>query len=169
MRVGFAVEDFLLFGVFRPTCEFFTHMETSPLPVKDCKFSLTYARHSWPLSSEDSLACHTYCDTRNQFIMVFPEDPWHSQLLPIVWKWNCHYMFLRLRSVRLGFEYPIATCEANALTHCTAAAVAADEDEKTVLRVRTLIHYFKTTFQISVNDCQKKQDTLNYIKKVFIR
>ena len=24
---------------------------------------LTYARHSWPLSSEGSLACHTYCDT----------------------------------------------------------------------------------------------------------
>ena len=24
---------------------------------------LTYARHSWPLSSEGSLRCHTYCDT----------------------------------------------------------------------------------------------------------
>ena len=24
---------------------------------------LTYARHLWPLSSEASLACHTYCDT----------------------------------------------------------------------------------------------------------
>ena len=24
---------------------------------------LTYARHSWPLSSEDSLTCHIYCDT----------------------------------------------------------------------------------------------------------
>ena len=23
----------------------------------------TYARHSWPLSSEGSLTCHTYCDT----------------------------------------------------------------------------------------------------------
>ena len=27
-----------LFGVYRPTREFFTHMETSPLPVKACKF-----------------------------------------------------------------------------------------------------------------------------------
>ena len=27
-----------LFGVYRPTREFFTHMETSPLPVKGCKF-----------------------------------------------------------------------------------------------------------------------------------
>ena len=26
------------FGVYRPTREFFTHMETSPLPVKGCKF-----------------------------------------------------------------------------------------------------------------------------------
>ena len=24
---------------------------------------LTYVRHSWPLSSEGSLACHNYCDT----------------------------------------------------------------------------------------------------------
>ena len=24
---------------------------------------LTYARHSWPLSSEGSFACYTYCDT----------------------------------------------------------------------------------------------------------
>ena len=29
---------------------------------------LTYARHSWPLSSEGSLACHTYCDTGRSFI-----------------------------------------------------------------------------------------------------
>ena len=32
---------FCLFGVFRPTREFFTHMEKSPLPVKGCKF--------WPM------------------------------------------------------------------------------------------------------------------------
>ena len=25
---------------------------------------LTYAQHSWPLSSEGSLACHIYCDTQ---------------------------------------------------------------------------------------------------------
>ena len=27
-----------LFGVYRPTREFFTHMETSPLSMKGCKF-----------------------------------------------------------------------------------------------------------------------------------
>ena len=36
---------------------------------------LTYARHSWPLSSEGSLACHTYCDTDHPFIMVISKDP----------------------------------------------------------------------------------------------
>ena len=41
---------------------------------------LTYVRHSWPLSSEGSLACHTYCDTGHTFIMVISEDPWHSHL-----------------------------------------------------------------------------------------
>ena len=37
---------------------------------------LTFARHSWPLSSEGSLECHTYCDTGHPFIMVISEDPW---------------------------------------------------------------------------------------------
>ena len=36
---------------------------------------LTFARHSWPLSSEGSLACHTYCDTGHPFIMVISKDP----------------------------------------------------------------------------------------------
>ena len=30
---------------------------------------LTYARHSWPISSEGSLACHPYCDTWQPFIL----------------------------------------------------------------------------------------------------
>ena len=45
---------------------------------------LTYARHLGPLSSEGSLACHTYCDTGLPFIMVISEDLWHSQLFPNV-------------------------------------------------------------------------------------
>ena len=88
-----------LFGVFRPTREFFTHMETSPLP--GCKF-FTYARHLWPLRSEGSLTCHTYCDTGNPFIMNISEDPWHSLLMPSVWRWSCHYLFLWLRSSAAG-------------------------------------------------------------------
>ena len=45
---------------------------------------LIYARHSWPLSSEGSLACHIYCDTGHLFIIVISEDPRHSYLLPSV-------------------------------------------------------------------------------------
>ena len=37
--------------------------------------NLTYVRHSWPFSSDDSLACHAYCDTGHPFIMVISEDP----------------------------------------------------------------------------------------------
>ena len=70
-----------LFWVYRPTRECFTQMEMSPLPVKTAIF--TYARHSWPLSSEGSLTCHTYCDTGLRFIMVISEDPWHAHLLPV--------------------------------------------------------------------------------------
>ena len=60
---------------------------------------LTSARHSWLLSSEGSFACHTYCDTGHPIIMVISENPWHSQLLPNVWLWSCHYLYLRLRSI----------------------------------------------------------------------
>ena len=69
---------------------------------------LTYARHSWPLSSEDSLTCHTHCDTGLPFIMVISEDPLHSHLLPSVWQWSCHYLFSRLRSVATGDRTPIS-------------------------------------------------------------
>ena len=65
---------------------------------------LTYARHSWPLSSEGliSLTCHTHWDAGLPFIMVISEDPCHSHLMPSVWQWSCHYVFLRLRSVATG-------------------------------------------------------------------
>ena len=40
---------------------------------------LTYARHSRPLNSESSFACHTFCDTRHLFIMVISVNPYtHS-------------------------------------------------------------------------------------------
>ena len=49
-----------LIGVFRPTGEGLQIM--------------TYTRHSWPLSSEGSLACHTYWDREHPCIMVI----WHT-------------------------------------------------------------------------------------------
>ena len=41
---------------------------------------LTYTRHLWPLRSEGSLACHTYCDTGHPLVMVIFENPWHLHL-----------------------------------------------------------------------------------------
>ena len=35
----------------------------------------TYTQHSWSLSSDGSLACHTYYDKGYLFIMVISEDP----------------------------------------------------------------------------------------------
>ena len=87
----FKLNDVCLFGFFPLTWEFFTHMETSTLPVKGFKF-LTYAWQSLPLSSEGSLACNTYCDTRHPFKMVISEDPSHSHLFPSVLYWGCHYL-----------------------------------------------------------------------------
>ena len=55
-----------MFGDFHPPQQFHSHMATTPLPNKGLQI-LMYTRQSWPLSSEGSLACHTYCDTGNMF------------------------------------------------------------------------------------------------------
>ena len=73
-----------LFGNYRPTREFFFHLyEDVTITVEGLQI-LTYAWHSWPLSSEGSLTCHTHCGTGYRFIMAISEDPWHSHLLPRV-------------------------------------------------------------------------------------
>ena len=59
--------------------ENFSLMETSITISGEGLQILTYARHSWPLSSQCSLASNTYCDTGHPFIMVISEDPWHSR------------------------------------------------------------------------------------------
>ena len=59
-----------------------------------------YTRQSWPLISLCSLTCHTYYYTCQHFIMVISEEPWHSHLLPSVWRRSCHNLFLRIMSVR---------------------------------------------------------------------
>ena len=70
---------------------------------------LTYARHSWPLSSEDSLTCHTYCKSGHPCIMVISKDMWHLHMLQSVWQWSCHYLFLWLRSVATG-DWTLISC-----------------------------------------------------------
>ena len=53
---------------FCPTQECFTHMETLSMPVKDLQI-FTHFWHSWPLSSESSLVCQTYCETGHPVIL----------------------------------------------------------------------------------------------------
>ena len=72
---------------------------------------LTFARHSWRLSSEGYLACHTY-----PVKMVTPEDAltyFRAFSSGAVTTW-----FDDLRLSRLGFEHPTFRLRANALTHC---------------------------------------------------
>ena len=45
-----------------------------------------------PLSSEGSLASHTYCDRGHPFITVISEDTWYLHQLSSVWRWSCHYL-----------------------------------------------------------------------------
>ena len=63
-----------LFEVYRPSREFFSLIWIRHHCRWRAAHFLTYARHSWPLSSEGSLTCHTYLP----FIMVISENPWHS-------------------------------------------------------------------------------------------
>ena len=83
-------------------------METSPLPVKGCKFWPMLGTHGHWACSEGSFACHTYCDMVHPFIMVISADPWHSHLLPSVKQWAVDYCFydLHVGLSRLGFEHP---------------------------------------------------------------
>ena len=78
----------------------------------------TYAPHSWPLSSEGSLACHTYCDRCLPFIIIIPEDPWHSYLFRVISSeavTTCFY------DCGWNSNTQPSTCKANALTHCATA------------------------------------------------
>ena len=83
---------------------------------------LTYARHSRPLRSEESLACHTYCDTGHPFIMV--RGP--VTLTPIAERLAVELSLLVFTTwVCRGWDLnnqPFAW-KANALTHCATAAV----------------------------------------------
>ena len=67
---------------------------------------LVYARHSWPLSSGDSLACHTYCDTRHPFLMVISEDCDTHIYCRAFRSGTVTTCFYDLGLLRLGFKHP---------------------------------------------------------------
>ena len=76
---------YCLFVILRSTREFFTHMETSPLSASN----LTYTRHSWPLSSEEFLAWHAYCDTGTRYTCIISERLTMELSLPVLPTYVC--------------------------------------------------------------------------------
>ena len=62
--------------VFRPTRSIFNLFKDVTTSGERLQI-LIYTWHSWPLSSEGSLTCHTYCYTGQPFIIVISEDPRH--------------------------------------------------------------------------------------------
>ena len=104
---------------FRPAREFFTHLKTSPLPVKGCKF-WRLPRHLWPLCNEGSLSCQIYCDKGHPFLMAILRNT-HTYCRAfgsgaVITCYN------ELGLSRLGFEHQLSACEANTETHCATAA-----------------------------------------------
>ena len=82
----------------------FTHIETSTLPVKGCRFELYSALMA--IAQWGSLTCHAYCDIWHLFIMVISVDSCRSHLLqrsavklslPVLMKVN--------NLMQLGFEH----------------------------------------------------------------
>ena len=85
-----------LFGSFSSHSQVFHSYGDLIITVEGLQI-FSYTRHSWQLSSEGSLACHTYCDTGHPFIKVISDDPCH-------WQWSCLYLFLRHESLVAGIR-----------------------------------------------------------------
>ena len=96
-----------------------------------------YTRHSWSWAVR--------CDTGYPFTMVISEYLWHSNLLPSVNLWSCHYLFLQLRSVHVAAgirNIQRSACGANALTDCATAAVIYTSYDKCYMYVLTFLHSY---------------------------
>ena len=73
---------------------------------------------SWRLSSDCSLACHTYCETGHPH----PEDPWYTYSRAFC-SGAVTTSTYDLGLSWLRFEHSTFRLQGNALTHCTTAAV----------------------------------------------
>ena len=87
-----------LIGVYRPTREFHSYEDVT-ITGEGLHIFTQNAWHSWSLSSECSLACHTYCDGESVY-------NGHLHLLLSVEQRVCLYMFLRLRSLVAEIRTP---------------------------------------------------------------
>ena len=85
-------------------------------------------------------------------MMVTFEDPWHPQLLPNVWQWSCHYLYLRLRSVAAGIRTPnfcLRGKRSNTLRHRRGSGRWRVRQEKNVILNRIIFRH--THWLIFVN------------------
>ena len=95
-----------LLGVFRPTGEFFNLYGESDVTITGEGLQIStymYVRH---LSSEGSLTCHTYCDSRHPFIWSSMRACDTHLLLRASGKRAVTACFNHWCLSRLGFEHP---------------------------------------------------------------
>ena len=121
---------------------------------------LTYARYLWPLSSEVSQACYTFCHTEHPSIMVSSRThKTHS----CCWAFSSGAVatfFKDLCLSRLGFEHPTSACWANALSYCATAAALMSEAVNFLSYFGTTGSYVKVIFMTD-------NKSLNLLKFVF--
>ena len=112
-----------LFGVFCLTREFFNSYGNVTITGEGPQI-LIYAKQSWSVSSDGSLACHTYADMGHLFIMVISKDCDTHTYCRAFCNRAVTTCIKDLGLSGLGFEHSNFACRMNALTHCaTAAAV----------------------------------------------
>ena len=106
---------FFVWG-YCPTREFFTHMGTSPLLVKGCK---------WLLSSEGSLASHTYCDSGTVYDSHLRGPVTLTPIAERLAVERSLHVFTTYVSRGWDSNTQPSACGANAHTHCATATVLA--------------------------------------------
>ena len=110
-----------LIRFFHPSREFFTHMETSPLPVINCKVWPMFGAYGhWAVTffSVPHLLWHgaSLCNGHLWGSLTLTPVPEHLSVdmsLPF---------FNDLGLSRLGFEHPAFRLQGQPLTHCATAA-----------------------------------------------
>ena len=121
---SFSLQFVCLFGVYHPTQEFFTQMETSPLPVKGCKFLYLcwalMAIEQWVFFSVPHLLWHRASVYNGHLQRPRTLTPIAERLavelsLPVFTTKVCRN--------RDSNTQP-STCRANTLTHCATATVS---------------------------------------------
>ena len=95
-----------LSGGFRPIREFLHSF--GDVTITGDATILTYTRYSWQLSSEDSLTCHTYCDTGQPFIIVITSDTHTCCRAFYSGAVTSCFIDLHVRLSRSGIERPIS-------------------------------------------------------------